>query len=561
MMYGGPGDGTKFFMPSNTLFNKDWLDRIDNTGEKCSRWLTEDREKSKFMCAVCERNDLSCKNGGWTDIKQHFNGKQHQQRMNEIFKSGQTKLLKTSVELSIDKNSSNKSRLLNHEEKVSRAETLWAMTVAPNGFSYNSNEYMSDIFKCMFPDSRIAQDFTMGSTKLSYAIAHETGKYFHDELVRDVGKAQAFTVIFDETTVPGVKKQLDIYLRYWSEQDHQIIVKYYKSVLLGHATGQIIADSIISSLKTDGLDIKKILMLGRDNPNVNKTVENLINNTIKAENNQTRQNNFNDKNECMGLLEIGTCPLHIVHNSFKNDMINVHWNIEEFLWFLWYWFSRSSARREDYMTTAESLTSIIGKFMIRFVNTRWIEISKVLERALEQWNVSHGYFLIYFPKFQQKTIEQNKRYTDIEGELEYNVTKIRLEFLLYVTKNLFYRYLTWFQSEGPLIHLLYGQCSELLKAEFLSFVKQEIIGNRTGKELLSIAYDLQANQLLDSPVQIGESTRKSLTKLSFEDRKTFFTDVRSFYYYLAKELIRTLPLKSFSVLFVWVVPYQVGESQ
>ncbi|CAF1272352.1 unnamed protein product, partial [Didymodactylos carnosus] len=99
----------------------------------------EGRERSKYMCAVCERNDLSCKIGGWTDIKQHFNGKQHQQRMNEIFKSGQTKLLKTSVELSIDKSTSNKSRLLNHEEKVSRAETLWAMTVASNGFSYNFN--------------------------------------------------------------------------------------------------------------------------------------------------------------------------------------------------------------------------------------------------------------------------------------------------------------------------------------------------------------------------------------------------------------------------------------
>lgn len=98
----------------------------------------------------------------------------------------------------------------------------------------------------------------------------------------------------------GVRKQLDIYFRYWSNLSSGICVRFYKSFLLGHATADIISRPIIDSLKADGIDISRMLMLGmcdfpssssktiglftgRGNPNVNKSIEDRLNKEVIAE--------------------------------------------------------------------------------------------------------------------------------------------------------------------------------------------------------------------------------------------------------------------------------------
>lgn len=145
--------------------------------------------------------------------------------------------------------------------EVTRAECIWAMATAHLGFSFNSSQFLPEIFRSMFPDSQIAIDYSLRQRKL-YIISHGTSYYFTNELIKDVRKAYGFSLLFDETTIAGVRKQLDIFFRYWSEAKNCICVRFYKSILLGHATADIISRSIIDLLKADGIDITKMLMLG-----------------------------------------------------------------------------------------------------------------------------------------------------------------------------------------------------------------------------------------------------------------------------------------------------------
>ncbi|CAF3836218.1 unnamed protein product [Rotaria sp. Silwood1] len=135
------------------------------------------------------------------------------------------------------------------------------MATSQLGFSYNSSQFLPEVFRFMFPDSQIATDYSLRSRKISYVISHGTGYYFTNELIKDVRKAHGFTLIFDETTIAGVRKQLDIFFRYWSETKNCVCVRFYKSIMLGHATADIVSRSIIDSLKSDGVDITKMLML------------------------------------------------------------------------------------------------------------------------------------------------------------------------------------------------------------------------------------------------------------------------------------------------------------
>jgi hypothetical protein len=74
-------------MPSKTNFSSKWLVKLDNTGKLCSRWLTKGKTSNSFRCIVCNTDDLSCANGGWIDIKKHFDRPKHIQSMRDVFNS------------------------------------------------------------------------------------------------------------------------------------------------------------------------------------------------------------------------------------------------------------------------------------------------------------------------------------------------------------------------------------------------------------------------------------------------------------------------------------------
>lgn len=74
-------------MPKNTTFRAKWLSQLDNTNKACSRWLVKGKTTSSFRCIVCNTDDLSCANGGWADVKKHFDRPKHIQRLKDVFGS------------------------------------------------------------------------------------------------------------------------------------------------------------------------------------------------------------------------------------------------------------------------------------------------------------------------------------------------------------------------------------------------------------------------------------------------------------------------------------------
>jgi hypothetical protein len=240
----------------DTHFCTKWYHKLDTTKKPCSRWLKQGKTTGTFFCAVCNE-EKSCKNGGWSDVYKHSQRPKHLQRLKDVIESGQL-ILTTSSCLQLD---TNHERVLTLDEKVTRAEVYWAMATAKLGLSYNSSQYIQELFSQMFSDSTIAKDFSIKPRKLSYILSHGTGHYFNKMMLHDLMKAPAFTLIFDETITVGVRKQLDLHFRYWCERKQEIVVRYYKSIFLGHATAEIVFRNMIDTLRADGIDITKILML------------------------------------------------------------------------------------------------------------------------------------------------------------------------------------------------------------------------------------------------------------------------------------------------------------
>ncbi|CAF3008436.1 unnamed protein product [Rotaria sp. Silwood2] len=544
-------------MPRDTTFSIKWLQKTDSTGKPCSIWLRQGKEKSTFICTVCNI-ELSCANGGWTNVKNHSERPKHLQCLKEVLESGQLIASTTKLPFINDNNTENQSsnassstttnnstfivlnsntdRALTHDEKVLRAECYWAMATAQLGFSYAASQDIPELFAAMFPDSKVAADYAMKDRKVSYILSHGTGYFFARELVKDVLKAPAYSLLFDETTIVGVRKQLDLHLRYWSEHKQCVVTRYWKSIMLGHATADIISQHLLDSLKSDGIDLSNLFQLGRDNPNVNKAVENTVEKEVRSERGK-KTGHVSNK----GLVSIGPCPLHIIHNAFKQGFTQNDWQIEEILYDFWFFFSRSSARREDYLNLVKTIGDGVGRFMKRFVITRWIEVGPVIERVIDQWPILTEYFLVYLPKINKKIIDDD-RWKRIKKQLEQKQTLVHFHFILYVYRHIFSKPLTWLQQQQPLVHMLFDECSNLLKNVLNSFIKDDLSTNKTVQQLLSISFDSQANQKPDSKLAIGEVTRNVFNEMATNEKNMFLKDVRDIYIIISRELARTLPL-------------------
>ncbi|CAF4482464.1 unnamed protein product [Rotaria sp. Silwood2] len=297
--------------------------------------------------------------------------------------------------------------------------------------------------------------------------------------------------------------------------------------MLGHATADIISRHILDSLKSDGIDLGKLLQLGRDNPNVNKAVETMIDKELRSE-----REKKTGRAAANGLVSIGSCPLHVIHNTFKHGFTRNERQVEDILYEFWFFFSRSSAPREDYLSVAESIGDSVDRFIKRFVITRWIKVGPVIERVIDQWSILKEYFLVYLPKID-KNIINNDRWQRIKNYLDQQQTFVRFQFVLYVYRHIFSKTLTWLQQDEPLVHMLFEECSNLFRNVLISFIKDDLIMNKTVKQLFSITLDSQANQKPDSKLETDETTRNELKEMSTNDKATFFKDARLIYLTIA----------------------------
>lgn len=107
---------------------------------------------------------------------------------------------------------------------------------------------------------------------------------------------------------------------------------------------------------------------------------------------------------------------------------------------------------------------------------------------------------------------------------------------------LFDSFLKKFQKEEPMIHLLYEESSTLLKTFLNRFVKNDVVGNRTGRKLQDIDVFDNQNLVELEDMEIGADTEKTLGALDEGKQKVKLYDIRKFYQSVSVYLqIKLLP--------------------
>ncbi|GBO06185.1 hypothetical protein AVEN_33754-1 [Araneus ventricosus] len=167
----------------------------------------------------------------------------------------------------------------------------------------------------MFKDSLIAKQFSCGATKTAYVCCFRLAPYFKANFIKCLDNVEQYTVLFDETLNKATElKQMDILVRFW--HNDQVAFRYLTSAFIGHAK----ADDILSAFYqcVEKLTFSKILQISMGGPSVSWTFFENLQADLKKEYSHEA-------------LSIGSCGLHILHNSFKYGESSTGWNITEIL--------------------------------------------------------------------------------------------------------------------------------------------------------------------------------------------------------------------------------------
>ncbi|KAJ4919549.1 hypothetical protein JOQ06_022104 [Pogonophryne albipinna] len=97
---------------------------------------------------------------------------------------------------------------------------------------------------------------------------------------------------------------MDIILRYWSEREGKVAVRYFTSEFLGHTQAEKLLESINRSLSP--LDPKKLLQISMDGPTVNWKFLRIF-----------QEDKSKEDPDAPKLINLGSCGLHVVHGSFQ----------------------------------------------------------------------------------------------------------------------------------------------------------------------------------------------------------------------------------------------------
>lgn len=511
-------------MPRLTKFSTDWLEKKDRNGDLIKNWCCGTKNEYEAKCIPCNYI-LKIGNQGFSQITSHAGSVKHKKAVSGLHNqtvltpSSSSTIGKTNLVLK----SANGFTSFCLADKILKAEVYLVLAAIKNNYSFSSLTNLSQLYREVFDDSDVAKGIKLSDKKVRYVVNFGLAPFFKTEILKDIGES-FFAIHFDETTTKQAKKQMDICLSYWSETQGKVIYTYCDSYFLGHADAKTLLGKLLNFLDDNNLKIEKLIQLSMDGPNTNLSVQKKLDATL------------NDKS-LPPLLSIGTCYLHILHNSFRKGLSKLfeELDVDRFAVDIHQWFKLSPAKKEDFHCLQEQMLDdvLANHVFIRHVSTRWLTIGPVCDRIIEQFEVLKKYFL----KECGGQESNSERYVRIVAFLKKPSTILYLNFISYLA-SLFKPYMLLLQKETPIIHLLYPKLNEFVRSILSKFLKTAVVGEKKGTHLIEMLPDDAKNWLEAKKIIVGQKTRDAMNEVD----KSFFLCARSVYITISKYLLTKLPI-------------------
>ena len=244
----------------------------------------------------------------------------------------------------------------------SKAEIKWELKSISAGYSNNSYYDIANLFRDIFPCQN-SKLFQLGPTKLKYIANFGIAPYFKSALLERIKESFCYVISYDENLNKKTESsEMDLLVCYFDETEERVKTRYLDSQFLGHGTSIDLKRNFDETVKD--LNPNKLIQIGMDGPNVNLKLLKMIQ-TERSENEQHQ------------LIDIGSCGLHTIHNSFKTGAQSTDWELKKTLKGSYQVFHDTSARREDFVTVTNT-----DRYPLSFGDTRFASLVFVIDDSI-----------------------------------------------------------------------------------------------------------------------------------------------------------------------------------
>ncbi|XP_040063055.1 uncharacterized protein LOC120837616 [Ixodes scapularis] len=497
----------------HTKFNDSVLHEKNGNGDLIAEWCKKSAKESDGFCIICS-TPVNCSQHGISAIKRHASSKKHVSHASKL-RNSEGRLRKSGlVQSSLD--FSRYEATVSLESSTVKAETVFALSVVASSLPYTWGDTATAIYPHMFPDSEIARNFRCGRKKLSYVISDGLGPYFKSKVIEELVRPNVFyAVMIDETPKPEEKvQQLDVLVRFYSDTAGRVVVEHLQSFNLGHAT----ADTLFLCVKEALLELpnRNLLCLFTDGPNVMKSLKRKVKEDLSPH-----------------MLEMSECTLHKVHNAFAAGLHSFSSDLESIVADVHHYF-KFAARNADMKQVQKKLGLPVLEFL-RHVNSRWLTLLPGLERLLDQFEALQEFFSRNKP-VRAAALTRHER---LAAAFSDKALRAKLLFVKNAAE-LFQKFETLFQSQEPLLHILYEEMVLLVKQVLGRFIRQESFSTLTGTQLKTL--DVHSSALWKERPEVGLDTEKALNSWTASEKKSLYIGARAFYIACVDYLLSRLPL-------------------
>ena len=202
----------------------------------------------------------------------------------------------------------------------------------------------------MFLDSTITKNSQLSKTKYSYGVTFGVAPYVRNVLKEMIKIPPFLTIVFDVNWDScEQKEQMDIKIRFWSDDERQVTTPYYDSNILTCSNAEN-SNTLVERM--DELWNKNCIMLLMDGPNANWSVLGKVSSQLK-------------QIQLLSFSEVCCYGLHTVYGGFQTGTVSTKRHLGKVLDAIWKLFKDSPVRRDNYKTINGSVEfpSVLAKLV------------------------------------------------------------------------------------------------------------------------------------------------------------------------------------------------------
>ncbi|XP_013856113.1 uncharacterized protein LOC106511946 [Austrofundulus limnaeus] len=256
---------------------------------------------------------------------------------------------------------------------------------------------------------------------------------------------------------------------------------------MGHHTAEQMFERV-EKVCSD-ISFQNLIQLSMDGPNVNWKLFSIVQQHIEE---QTGRK----------MLNVGSCGLHTLHNSFRAGCAATDWELGNALSSLWL-FKDVPARREDYTAVTGS-----SSFPLDFCSHRWLENVDVAERALQILPC----LKMYINAAKTKTVTEpcTKSFIAAQKIVEDELIPAKLNFFIMVAREIT-PFLKLYQTDKPMLPFMSKDLTNMLRSLMEKFIKPGVMKDATtAVKLLQVDFADTENHMDLTKLKVGFISQRAL---------------------------------------------------